>query len=207
MSGEPREQPKPPSTCSYLAEPHLEECGSLRKHVCYFEVPLRSRPRRHSDARSRPDGPHDRHLRVGRQAGHRLPGEYDGPDGRRHRPTLFLTKQRPPGWRCASPRSSARRGSRRRPQRRRPQADVRGLRRPVAVAPPLKARTREHYRWLLDDHLIPEFGTRPLRSITSDEVRVLARPLRHRHAHGRGRTATGCCGPSWPPLPATGRSA
>ena len=35
----------------------------------------------------------------------------------------------------------------------------------------LKARTREHYRWLLDEHLIPAFGPRPLASITSDEVR------------------------------------
>ena len=41
----------------------------------------------------------------------------------------------------------------------------------------LKARTREQYRWLLDDHLIPEFGTKPLRSITADEVRDLARPF------------------------------
>ena len=48
----------------------------------------------------------------------------------------------------------------------------------------LKDRTREHYRWLLDEHLIPAFGTKPLASITSDEVRVLVHRVRRRHAHG-----------------------
>ena len=38
-------------------------------------------------------------------------------------------------------------------------------------SPSLKARTRQQYRWLLDEHLIPEFGSKPLRSITSDDVR------------------------------------
>ena len=36
---------------------------------------------------------------------------------------------------------------------------------------PLKDRTREHYRTLLDDHIMPTFGALPLASITGDDVR------------------------------------
>lgn len=35
----------------------------------------------------------------------------------------------------------------------------------------LKTRTHEHYRKLLDDHILPELGARPLTSITVDDVR------------------------------------
>jgi integrase len=35
----------------------------------------------------------------------------------------------------------------------------------------LKSRTYEHYRKLLDDHILPELGTRPIASITVDDVR------------------------------------
>lgn len=35
----------------------------------------------------------------------------------------------------------------------------------------LKTRTSEHYRKLLDDHILPALGTRPLASITIDDVR------------------------------------
>jgi hypothetical protein len=70
----------------------------------------------------------------------------------------------------------------------------------------LKDRTRAHYRWLLDEHLIPAFGSRPLASITSDEVRSWF--TRFGAAKSTvGRTATGCCAASWAALPATGRSA
>src|SRR5262249_49801448 len=46
----------------------------------------------------------------------------------------------------------------------------------------LKDRTREHY-WLLDEHLIPAFGSRPLAAITSDEVRSWHAGVRRRHTH------------------------
>lgn len=36
----------------------------------------------------------------------------------------------------------------------------------------LKDRTREHYRKLLDQHLLPAFGSLPLASITSQDVRA-----------------------------------
>jgi integrase len=35
---------------------------------------------------------------------------------------------------------------------------------------PLRPRTREHYRKLLDDYLLPAYGTKPLRSITPEMV-------------------------------------
>src|SRR6202042_1481332 len=37
---------------------------------------------------------------------------------------------------------------------------------------PLKQRTREHYEALLEDHIYPTFGSLPLTSITSDDVRT-----------------------------------
>ena len=61
----------------------------------------------------------------------------------------------------------------------------------------LKDRTREHYRWLLDEHLIPAFGSRPLTSITSDEVRswftcsAPTQPTLRSHAYGLLRTIMG----------------
>jgi Phage integrase, N-terminal SAM-like domain len=35
----------------------------------------------------------------------------------------------------------------------------------------LKPRTYEHYRVLLDDHILPKLGARPIASITADDVR------------------------------------
>lgn len=37
---------------------------------------------------------------------------------------------------------------------------------------PLKVRTREHYAWLLDEHLLPTFGSMPVAAITADDVRA-----------------------------------
>ena len=71
----------------------------------------------------------------------------------------------------------------------------------------LKARTREHYRWLLDEHLIPAFG-KPAAGV--DHLRRcadLARPVRHRHPDRALTRLRAGCGPSWAPRPATGRSA
>ena len=61
----------------------------------------------------------------------------------------------------------------------------------------LKDRTRAHYRWLLDEHLIPAFGSRPLASITSDEVRSwftgfgADKPTVRSHAYGLLRSIMG----------------
>lgn len=61
----------------------------------------------------------------------------------------------------------------------------------------LKVRTREHYRKLLDQHLIPAFGTWPLGSITADDVRAwhakfgTKTPTMRSHAYGLLRTIMG----------------
>lgn len=58
----------------------------------------------------------------------------------------------------------------------------------------LKPRSREHYRRLLDQHLLPEFGSRTLRSIEPGEVRAWYQswgsrtPTLRAHAYGLLRT-------------------
>ncbi|ATO63520.2 site-specific integrase [Mycobacterium avium subsp. hominissuis] len=59
---------------------------------------------------------------------------------------------------------------------------------------PIKPRTRAHYRALLDDHLLDNFGDRPLASITTAEVRewhaatLVDRPTLRSHAYSLLRT-------------------
>lgn len=61
----------------------------------------------------------------------------------------------------------------------------------------IKPRTRELYRGLLDDFLIPQFGTDRLVSITADDVRTWYRildastPTRRAHVYGLLRTIMG----------------
>ena len=59
---------------------------------------------------------------------------------------------------------------------------------------PIKARTREHYRAILDTHLLPAFGSKPLASITPVDVRewhagaLVDRPTLRSHAYSLLRT-------------------
>ncbi|WCS20120.1 site-specific integrase [Mycobacterium marinum] len=61
----------------------------------------------------------------------------------------------------------------------------------------LKSRTREHYRKLLDDHILPELGSRPIGSITIDDVRDwharmdTKTPTLRAHCYGLLRTIMG----------------
>src|SRR5262249_53310042 len=61
----------------------------------------------------------------------------------------------------------------------------------------LKPRTRAHYRSLLDDKIVPTFGSHPLRSITSDDIDAwyarldASKPTSRSHAHGLMRTIMG----------------
>lgn len=61
----------------------------------------------------------------------------------------------------------------------------------------LKPRTRQHYRKLLDHHLIPTFGASPLRAITSEEIATWhhqmgsGTPTVRAHAYGLMRTILG----------------
>lgn len=69
---------------------------------------------------------------------------------------------------------------------------------------PLKDRTREHYRALLDDHILPTFGSLPLASITGDDVADWyndldpATPTLRAHCYGLLRTILGTAATSVP---------
>lgn len=126
---------------------------------------------------------------------------YFGPDGRRHKaPVLFLTKTDARAWLA----------------QRHSEIIARQWTPPNAAEPapkitfaeyadgwldtrqvggrPLKDRTREHYRKLLDEHIEPTFGTLPIASITADDVRdwyaatLAGRPTMRAHAYGLLRT-------------------
>ncbi|BBY54234.1 site-specific integrase [Mycobacterium koreense] len=62
---------------------------------------------------------------------------------------------------------------------------------------PIKTRTREHYRQLLDDHLVPAFGDRQIASIRPKDVRawyadtLADRPTLRSHAYSLLRTIMG----------------
>ena len=98
---------------------------------------------------------------------------YWGPDGQRHQaPTLFLAQRDARAWLALRQSEIVRKAWEP------PEAASRPGKLTFAAYADqwmthrkLKERTRQHYHWLLDDHLIPEFGSRPLRSITADEVR------------------------------------
>lgn len=59
---------------------------------------------------------------------------------------------------------------------------------------PIKARTREHYSAILEDHLLPTFGAKPLAAITPKDVRdwhaktLVDRPTLRSHAYSLLRT-------------------
>jgi integrase len=125
---------------------------------------------------------------------------YYGPDGRRYKaPTLFLTKQDARGW------LSLRQAEIIRKAWAPPEADA-------APAPKLmlatyadrwiehrdlKDRTREHYRKLLDDHILPKLGPYPIASIKADDVRDWhakldkGTPTLRAHCYGLLRTIMG----------------
>jgi integrase len=62
---------------------------------------------------------------------------------------------------------------------------------------PIKQRTREHYQTILDDHLLPTFGTRQLSAIRPKNVRawytdtLVDRPTLRSHAYSLLRTILG----------------
>jgi len=61
----------------------------------------------------------------------------------------------------------------------------------------LKPRTYEHYRALLDEHILPKLGSRPIASITADDVRAWhakldkKTPTLRAHCYGLLRTIMG----------------
>ncbi|GBE67121.1 putative prophage phiRv2 integrase [Mycobacterium sp. MFM001] len=126
---------------------------------------------------------------------------YFGPDGRRYKaPTLFLTKREARSW------LSLRHAEIIRKAWTPPEAEL--------PAEPkltfaeyaeqwmqqrdLKDRTREHYTKLLDQHLLKQFGSLPLASITSEDIRAWhakmgkrGTPTLRAHCYGLLRTIMG----------------
>ncbi|MCV7176161.1 tyrosine-type recombinase/integrase [Mycolicibacterium sphagni] len=137
---------------------------------------------------------------VDRLPSGRYRAQYYGPDGRRHKaPTTFVAKRDARAW--LSLRQS--------------EIISKAWQPPDAVqAPkiafgeyvemwlvtrqvggrPLKDRTREHYRKLLDEYVLPTFGSLPIASITADDVRewyattLTDKPTMRAHAYGLLRT-------------------
>jgi integrase len=130
----------------------------------------------------------------------RLRARYRGPDGRRYTaPTLFLTKKDARGW-LAIRQADIIKGAwmppdaQDAPQHRltfKTYADTWMAQRD------LKDRTREHYAKLLEDHIVPRFGSLPIASITADDVRDwhakfgTKTPTLRAHAYGLLRTIMG----------------
>ena len=133
---------------------------------------------------------------------------YYGPDGRRYKaPTLFSTKQDTRGWLALRQAEIIKRewmpagAEKPKPKR----LTLAGYAETWMAHRDLKDRTREHYRKLLDQHILPALGALPLASITADDIRAW-------HAKTATGTPTlrahcyGCCARSWPPPSPTGRS-
>jgi len=125
---------------------------------------------------------------------------YFGPDGRRYKaPTLFLTKREARAW------LSLRHAEIIRKAWTPPEADEEPLpkltfddyQKTWMAQRDLKDRTREHYEKLLENHLVPTFGSLPIASITADDVRAwhakmgTKTPTLRAHAYGLLRTIMG----------------
>lgn len=121
---------------------------------------------------------------IERLSSGRFRARYPGPDGRRYTaPVTFLTKSEARGWLSLQHAEITRKAWA-------PPTPV-----PSTVATfaayaeqwlaqrELKPRTRQHYRKLLDGHLLPAFGPTPLAAITAESVRSW-------HAGIGGRTPT-----------------
>ncbi|AHC25324.2 tyrosine-type recombinase/integrase [Mycolicibacterium neoaurum] len=128
---------------------------------------------------------------------------YFGPDGRRYSaPTTFIAKQDARGWLALRHSEIIRDawvppGTGAKPDVRRKFNDFANEwleDRANDAAAPLKQRTAEHYRLILDRQLLPTFGQRPVASITADDVKAWYRktgagaPTMRAHSYGLLRT-------------------
>lgn len=136
---------------------------------------------------------------------HKLPSGryramYRGPDGRRYSaPKTFLTEKDARGW------LSLRQSEIIRTAWVPPEADEKpapkltfeDYSKTWMAQRDLKARTREHYDKLLEEHIVPTFGSLPIASITADDVRNWHAKLGNKtptlraHAYGLLRTIMG----------------
>ena len=142
---------------------------------------------------------------------HKLPSGryramYFGPDGRRYNaPTTFLTEKDARGWLSVRQSEIIRKAwvPPEADQTPAPKLTFATYAETWLSQRDLKDRTREHYRKLLDAHLLDTFGALPLASITADDVRTWhaktgkatptrkATPTLRAHAYGLLRTIMG----------------
>jgi integrase len=125
---------------------------------------------------------------------------YRGPDGRRYTaPTLFLTQKDARGW-LALRQADIIKGRWMPPDaEEQPKARLtfKAYANTWIEQRDLKARTREHYEKLLEDHILPKFGALPIASITADDVRAwhakmgTKTPTLRAHSYGLLRTIMG----------------
>ena len=109
---------------------------------------------------------------VERLASGRYRARYPGPDGRRYTaPTTFVTKSEARGWLSLQHAEITRKAWA--PPESAPTAVVTfaGYAEQWLAQRDLKPSTREHYRKLLDQHLLPAFGPTALAAITPESVR------------------------------------
>jgi integrase len=136
---------------------------------------------------------------------HKLPSGryramYFGPDGRRYKADkTFLTEKDARGW-LSLRQAEIITKSWQPPEVHAAQTrlTLRGYADTWIEQRDLKSRTREHYRKLLDEHIVPDLGSRPIGSITVDDVRVWhaemsarGTPTLRAHAYGLLRTIMG----------------
>lgn len=136
---------------------------------------------------------------------HKLPSGryramYRGPDGRRYSaPKTFLTEKDARGWLSLRQSEIIRKAwmppeADEKPQ---PKLTLQTYADRWLEQRDLKPRTYEHYRALLDDHILPKLGSRPIASITADDVREWhaklgkKTPTLRAHAYGLLRTIMG----------------
>lgn len=111
---------------------------------------------------------------IGKLPSGRFRARYVGPDGSRHNaPTTFTTKMDARAWLSTVQADIVR-------DRWNPPGESAPRRKVPTVAEyaddwlehrPLKPRTREDYRKLLDHHVLPVFGAKAMTAVTSDDVR------------------------------------
>ncbi|MGH3477376.1 MAG: tyrosine-type recombinase/integrase [Nocardioidaceae bacterium] len=131
------------------------------------------------------------HLR--RLPSGRWQASYVGPDLARHNaPTTFEAKEDGEEWLAARRREIT--GDDWQPPKARTTAILRAYAdtwlntRTTPKGQPLRRKTRVHYRYLLDSHVLPTFGDMPMMSITPAAVRgwyagLAARPTARAHAY------------------------
>jgi integrase len=137
---------------------------------------------------------------------HKLPSGryramYFGPDGRRYKaPKTFLTEKDARGWLSLRQAEIIRKAwtPPEADEAPRPKLTLTDYANQWIEHRDLKARTYEHYRTLLDDHILDALGSRPIASITADDVRAWhaklsnnKTPTLRAHCYGLLRTIMG----------------